>query len=418
MSAAEEVVAYRDVLAGLARGAHFTDVASMVARHARALLDAEGASVSQLIGDHFCYIAMAGSTEPMLGRTQAADSGFTADVIRSRRATLFDREVVGTESRRRAMEDSIASGVVAPILVADRVVGTLGVASSRPNAFDQEDVAILRAFADHLALGLMLLDRQEALERTAAELRETNEKLAVARDKADEANRAKSNFLARMSHELRTPMNAVIGMTDLLIHCDPNESQREPLEVVMLAAKAMVALTTDLLDLSRVEAGRLRLANTRFELRRCLESTVALFEPQAAGKSVTLDLRIAGDVPDRLRGDPGRLRQVVTNLVGNAIKFTDAGSVDVRVERVGGGDDGVELSFTVRDTGVGVAPELHEQIFDAFTLADESSTRSRGGAGLGLSICRSLVEMMDGRIGVDSELGAGSTFRFTARFGQ
>ncbi|MEP7365184.1 MAG: ATP-binding protein [Acidobacteriota bacterium] len=239
--------------------------------------------------------------------------------------------------------------------------------------------------------------------------------LAESRDRAEESNRLKSQFLATMSHEIRTPLNGVLGLTRLVLGSELAGEQREHLELARQSGESLLALLNDILDLSRIEAGRLDLVRETFALREILSAALAALHLEARRKGLKLSIAVDADVPDCLVGDAMRLRQVILNLVGNALKFTAEGGVALTVEAAGG--QGLEqmLRFSVRDTGIGIGAEQQEAIFDAFRQADSSSTRQHGGSGLGLSISRRLVEMMGGELGVTSQFGEGSTFWFTTK---
>jgi PAS domain S-box-containing protein len=252
--------------------------------------------------------------------------------------------------------------------------------------------------------------------RDITERKEVETALKYAKEEADAANKARGEFLARMSHEIRTPMNAVMGMTRLLFKTGLSPKQQKYAAMIRNSADFLLAIVNDILDFSRIEAGKLEMESIDFNLETVLADTFEILSLNAGEKNLDFMTYIEPGVPFRLRGDPGRLRQVIINLVGNAVKFTESGSVSVHIRTERRDEEQVELRFEVTDTGIGIPADRLNLLFKAFTQVEKSTTRRYGGTGLGLSICKRLVEMMGGEIDVESEIGKGSTFRFTAVF--
>jgi PAS domain S-box-containing protein len=294
-----------------------------------------------------------------------------------------DAEVLQVTTRRRRKDGTLVD------------VDVYGV----PLQVHGEVVGIYRLYVDITERMKAEREFQKALEATEA------------------ANRAKSQFVANMSHEIRTPITGVLGMLDLALDGELNPEQREYLVMAEASAQTLLSLITDILDFSKIEVGKLDLESIEFNLRASMEETLKPMAVRADAKGLELNCDVEGSLPEVLVGDPSRLRQILVNLVGNAIKFTESGEVTVRVEAESETAESVELHFTVADTGIGIPAEKQAAVFDAFTQADGSTARRYGGTGLGLTICRRLVDMMGGRLWVDSRLGQGSVFHFSVRLG-
>ena len=277
-----------------------------------------------------------------------------------------------------------------------------GLVSERLRSRVREAMHAARELVDSLE------QKQRALESQAVDLEE-------ARRRAEQANVAKAQFLATISHEIRTPMNGVLGTTELLLETPLDAEQRHLAETANHSATALLALIDDVLDLSRIEASKLTLHETTFDLRSLIRETVELMATTARDKPITLSCAISRQLPARVQGDPFRLRQVLVNLLHNAVKFTDRGRVVLEVIVLEAAADAVRLRFSVRDTGIGIAEDQFESVFDAFTQVDASSTRRHGGSGLGLAIVKELADLMGGQVGVESQLDLGSTFWFELR---
>ena len=231
-------------------------------------------------------------------------------------------------------------------------------------------------------------------------------------DHAEAANQAKRRFISVVSHEMRTPLNAIIGMSDLLRESQLNREQSDMIQTMSASSRLLLGLVEDVLDFSKIESGKLNIEHTEFDLHALINSTCRIIQPQAEGKGLDLQVSIMPEVPPALRGDPHHLRQVLINLAGNAIKFTERGSVTVHVSLIGETEEGIRVKFSVRDTGIGISQEAQNRIFESFVQADQSTTRRFGGTGLGTTIAKQLVELMGGRMGLESAVGLGSTFWF------
>ena len=315
-----------------------------------------------------------------------------------------------------AQEAQLQGGLAFPVMLDQTAIGIMEFFSCHLPSDDQDLLDTFQSISIHIS---QFLKRESAENQALASrqnLESTNAKLVLARDQALNSAKAKANFLASMSHEIRTPLNGVIGMTDLLLSTGLDADQQEMVETVKHSGEFLLTIINDILDFSKIDAGKLDLEVIDFDIRTAVDEVLDILAERASQKNLELIGLIYATTPLQLRGDPGRIRQILFNLIGNAIKFTQEGEIVVVVSVIETATNERTLRFAVTDTGIGIAPEAQRTLFEPFTQADSSTTRKFGGTGLGLTICKKLVTLMQGEIGVISEKGQGSTFWFTIPF--
>jgi len=389
-------------------------IMNVVVQQTMELSGADGSIIEISDGDNLVYHHAYGAAKNFIGMAIPKAGSFSGLCLEKNETLMCqDSETDERVNREACRKVNLRSMIVTPLKYGDKTIGVLKNYSAKPNHFDEGVRNSLTILTVLLSASLGQAKEFEEKKLVISDLEKIKGELIKSRDQAEAATTAKSRFLANMSHEVRTPLNGIIGMSNLLLDMPLRKGQREYADAIKSSGETLLNLINDILDFSKIEAGHLEFERINFDIINVVQDTLKSFDVIAQQKKIELSLEMALNSSPHVNGDPGRVRQVLTNLVNNAIKFTPQGSVHVKVSCISDDSRELRLRFDIQDTGIGIASDKIGNLFQEFVQADTSTTRRYGGTGLGLSICKRLVEKMSGEIGVDSEIGKGSHFWFT-----
>ena len=391
-------------------------IMDLVVRLSTNITGSDGAIIELVDGDELVYSHAYGAAHAMLGfRIKKAGSFSGLCLEQGRALNCKDSETDDRVNREACRKVKLRSMIVVPLMHRGSIIGVLKNYSAKPNYFDEPTFNALKLLTGFLSGALGKAHEFSEKKAVIADLEKAKAELIVSRDKAEQATQAKSRFLANMSHEIRTPLNGILGMAGLLLDGQLESEQRDYANGVKASADSLLRLVNDVLDFSKIESGHMEFEQVNFDMISTLRDILKSFSFAAKQKDLQLSMTVATEFTPLIKGDPGRMRQIFMNLIGNAIKFTQKGSIEVIATQVSEDANNVVLRFDIKDTGIGISKDVVQNLFQEFVQADVSTTRRYGGTGLGLSICKHLVEKMSGQMGVESEPGKGSNFWFTVR---